>query len=259
MYAIERQSEIMNMLGARKSLSVPEAAAHFHVTGETIRRDFKQLERQGLLVRTHGGALLPEDSVTETPLRIREGINIRGKDVMGAAAARLVQPGETVMLDASTSALYVAMHLKNKKNLTVITNAERIVSELADCPDITVVCTGGVLRHKSRSYVGRAAENVIGSYYADHLFFSCKGFDPELGLTDSIEEESALRRVMLTRARARIFLCDCTKFGRVGFTTTATLADIHKFITDAPPEAPVRDALAAAGVECIVAQRPSNE
>ncbi len=64
---------------------------------------------------------------------------------------------------------------------------------------------------------------------------------------------------MLTRARARIFLCDHTKYGRVGFTTTASLSDIHKFITDAPPEAPVRDALAAAGVECIVAQRPSNE
>lgn len=253
MYAIERQSEILNMLGARKSLSVPEAAAHFRVTGETIRRDFKALERQGLLVRTHGGAWLPEDSVTETPLRIREGINIRGKDLMGAAAARLVHPGETVMLDASTSALYVAMHLKGKKGLTVITNAERIVAELADCPDITIVCTGGVLRRQSRSYVGRAAESVVGSYYADHLFFSCKGFDPALGMTDSIEEESALRRVMLTRARLRVFLCDHTKFGRVGFTTTAALSDIHKLITDAPVDDAVRDALAASGVECIVA------
>ncbi len=253
MYAIERQSEILSMLGARKSLSVPEAAAHFHVTGETIRRDFKVLERQGLLVRTHGGAWLPEDSTAEAPLRIREGINIRGKNLMGAAAAHLVLPGETVMLDASTSALYVAMHLKSKKGLTVITNAERIVAELADCPDITIVCTGGILRHRSRSYVGHAAESVVGSYYADHLFFSCKGFDPALGLTDSTEEESALRRVMLTRARARIFLCDHTKFGRVGFTTTASLSDIGKMITDVAPDAASLEALAAAGVECIVA------
>ncbi|MEA4824868.1 MAG: DeoR/GlpR family DNA-binding transcription regulator [Clostridiaceae bacterium] len=253
MYAIERQSEIMSMLGAKKSLSVPETAARFQVTEETIRRDLKVLERQGLLVRTHGGALLPDDGLIETPLRIREGINIRGKDLMGNVAARLVQSGETVMLDASTSALYVAMHLKAKKNLTVITNNERIVSELADCPEITIVCTGGVLRHKSRSYVGRAAENVIGSYYADHLFFSCKGFDPQTGLTDSIEEESALRRVMLTRARSRVFLCDHTKFGRVGFTTTATLADIHKLITDTPLDDAVRASVAAAGVEVIVA------
>ncbi|MDD6878593.1 MAG: DeoR/GlpR family DNA-binding transcription regulator [Clostridiaceae bacterium] len=253
MYAIERQSEIMSLLGAKKSLSVPETAARFRVTEETIRRDLRALERQGLLVRTHGGALLPDDSLVETPLRIREGINTRGKDRMGAAAARLVQSGETVMLDASTSALYVAKHLKTKKSLTVITNAERIVTELADCPEITIVCTGGVLRRESRSYVGRAAESVIGSYYADHLFFSCKGFDPQTGLTDSIEEESALRRSMLTRARTRIFLCDHTKFGRVGFTTTATLSDLHKLITDTPLDAAAAAAVSAAGVEAIVA------
>lgn len=251
MYAIERQSEIMTMLNARKSLTVSDTAEHFNVTEETIRRDLKLLERQGLLLRTHGGALLPEDSLSETPLRIREGINIAGKDLMGQAAAKLVKPGEAVMLDASTSALYVARHLKTKKNLTVITNAERIITELCECPDITIVCTGGVLRHRSRSYVGRAAETVIGSYYADHLFFSCKGFDPQTGLTDSIEEESALRRVMMTRARSRIFLCDHTKFGRVGFTTTATLSDVHKFVTDVPLSEEYLRALKDAGVEPI--------
>jgi len=252
MYAIERQSEIMTMLSARKSLTVSDAASHFQVTEETIRRDLKVLERQGLLLRTHGGALLPDDTLTETPLRIREGINIAGKDVIGAAAARLVKPGEAVMLDASTSALYVAKHLKNKKSLTVITNAERIISELYDCPEITIVCTGGVLRHRSRSYVGRAAENVIRNYYADHFFFSCKGFDPHMGLTDSIEEESALRRAMLSRSRSCVFLCDHTKFDRVGFTTTATLADIQKFITDVPLSEEYLAALKEAGVEPII-------
>ena len=185
MFARERQSEIMAHLGAHKSLQVQEAAIRFGVTEETIRRDLKTLERQGLLVRTHGGALLPDDSLVETPLRIREGINMLGKSLIGAAAARLVAPGETVILDASTSALYVARHLKNRAGITVITNAERIVMELADCPEINLICTGGVLRHKSRSYTGRAAENALQSYYADHLFFSCKGFNPTIGLSDS--------------------------------------------------------------------------
>ncbi|MGI6335961.1 MAG: DeoR/GlpR family DNA-binding transcription regulator [Eubacteriales bacterium] len=253
MFAIERQSEIMALLGVKKSLSVPDIAARFEVTEETIRRDLKLLERQGLLVRTHGGALLPDDSLVETPLRIREGINTQGKDRIGITAAKLVRPGETVMLDASTSALYVARHIKNKPGLTVITNAERIISEFADNPDITVISTGGVLRHKNRSYIGRAAENVIGSYFADHLFFSCKGFDPAIGLSDSSEEESELRRVMLRRARSRIFLCDHTKCSRVGFTTTATLDDIDKLITDGPFPDGWADAIRSAGVDLIFA------
>jgi len=219
------------------------------VTEETIRRDLQTLARQGLVVRTHGGALLPDDRGVEQPLGVREGINIAGKDRIGAAAAGLVRSGQTVMLDASTSALYVAKHLKGKQGLTVITNAERILSELSDCADMTLISTGGVLRPRSRSYTGRAAEAAVGTYWADWLFFSCKGFDPATGLSDSSEEESALRCVMLRRARARVFLCDRTKYNRVGFTTTATLSDIHTVITDGPLPEGWAEVIMAAGVE----------
>ncbi|NLD88233.1 MAG: DeoR/GlpR transcriptional regulator, partial [Clostridiales bacterium] len=151
---------------------------------------------------------------------------------IGKEAAKRVRNGETVILDASTSALYVAKHLKNKQGITVITNAERIILELADCRDINLICTGGVLRHASLSYTGRAAENVIGSYLADHLFFSCKGFSPQTGLMDSTEPESEMRKIMITRAKHRTFLCDKTKFDRVGFSATAKLEDIDTIITD---------------------------
>lgn len=234
MFGIERRSKMMSMLYDKKSILVQEAAVVFGVTEETIRRDLKELEQQGLLARTYGGAVLADDTRTEAPLNIREGINIEGKNSIGKHAAGLVSDGDTVLLDASTSSLYVAKHLKGKKGLTVITNAERIIFELSGCDDITLICTGGILRNKSLSYVGRAAENAINNYYANKLFFSCKGFSPKRDLTDSNEQESEIRKTMLRCSNQAIFLCDHTKFDKVGYVNTAKLADIDMIITDEP-------------------------
>lgn len=232
MFGIERRSSLLSLLHDKKSITVQEAAARFDVTEETIRRDLRAMEAQGLLIRTHGGAVLADDINMEASLEIREGINIKGKDSMGRLAASMVQNGETLFLDASTSALYVARHLKGKKGLTVITNAERILLELAKCDDITLISTGGFLRKKSLSYVGRAAENAISSYHANKVFFSCKGFSPRLGATDSNEQESSLRKLMIKHSREAIFLCDHTKFDKVGYIATAQLDDINCLITD---------------------------
>lgn len=234
MFGIERRSKIMSLLNENKSILVNETAELFEVTEETIRRDLKVLEGQGLLVKTHGGAVLSDDTKTEAPIEIREGINIAGKDAIGRKAAEMVNNGDTIILDASTSSLYVAKNIKDKKGLTVITNAERIIFELSDCEDITLISTGGILRQKSLSYVGRAAENNISSYYANKLFFSCKGFSPKRGLTDSNEQESDIRKTMLKCSEKAIFLCDHTKFDRVGYINTANLTDINTIITDSP-------------------------
>lgn len=234
MFGIERRSKIMSMLYDKKSILVQEAAALFGVTEETIRRDLKELEGQGLLSRTYGGAVLADDTGTETPLEIREGINIAGKDAIGKRAAGLVSDGDTILLDASTSSLYVAKHIKNKKGLTVITNAERIIFELSGCDDMTLISTGGILRNRSLSYVGRAAETAISSYYANKLFFSCKGFSPKCELTDSNEQENEIKKTMIRCSNQVIFLCDHTKFDKVGFINTARLSDINTIITDTP-------------------------
>ncbi len=236
MFGIERRSKIMSILYDKKSILVSEAAASFDVTEETIRRDLKELEKKGLLTRTYGGAVLAEtdDRMTEAPLEIREGINIAGKNSIGKYAASMVNDGDTLFLDASTSSLYVAKHIKNKKNLTIITNAERIIIELANCKDMTLISTGGVLRSKSLSYVGRAAENTASNYYANKLFFSCKGFSPKSELTDSNEQESEIRKTMIRYSNQVIFLCDHTKFDKVGYVHTARLTDINTIITDVP-------------------------
>lgn len=234
MFDVERRSRIMAILNEKKNILVQDTAGLFGVTEETIRRDLKKLEKQGLIVRTHGGAVLPDDMNMETPLNIRESINISGKRAIGKLAARLINSGDTVFLDASTSSLHVAKHIKDIKSITVITNAERVLMELADCPGITLVSTGGVIRKESLSLVGRMAENAVGSYRADMVFFSCKGFSPKYGLTDSSEQESEIRKTMLECSEKVIFLCDHTKFDKIGFAKTAALEDIDVMITDAP-------------------------
>lgn len=253
MFGVERRSLIMTILNEKRSASVNEIAAQFGVVEETIRRDLKELEAQGLLIRTHGGAVLSEDSSLEAPLEIREGINIAGKDSIALQAAALISDGDTIILDASTSSLFVAKHIKDKKGLTVITNAVKVILELAGCDNITVVSMGGVLRRSSLSCVGRAAENLLDNYHAGKLFFSCKGFSINRGLTDSNEQESDLRRKMIESSDKSIFLCDHTKFDMVGYVATAKLEDIDLMITDSdlPPEWASK--MRESGVEVIMA------
>lgn len=234
MLGVERRNKILSLLAEKRSVLVQDMSKLFGVSEETIRRDFNDLEKKGLLVRTHGGAVLTDDSRLESPLEVREGINIAGKDVIGRRAAQMVQDNDTIILDASTSALYVAKHIKDKKGLTVITNAERIIMELSSCDDITLISTGGILRKKSLSYVGKMAQNVIKNYYANKLFFSCKGFSPKRQLTDSNEQESEIRKTMIECSEQVIFLCDHTKFNKVGYVTTASIDKIHYIITDKP-------------------------
>jgi DeoR/GlpR family transcriptional regulator of sugar metabolism len=233
-FAVERRNRMVALLNEKKSLIVQEIAAHFSVTEETIRRDLKILESQGLLIRTHGGAILADDSKTEASLEIRQIINIQGKDAIGSEGAKLVNDGDIIILDASTSSLFLARHLKGKKGLTVITNAMNVLLELAESPDITLISTGGILRPKSLSYVGRTAENALNNYFADTLFFSCKGFSPFRGLSDSNEQESDIRKTMLQCCNQAVFLCDRTKLDKMGYVTTARLEDIDIIITDSP-------------------------
>ncbi len=232
MLGVERRNAILALLNEKRSVLVPELAQMFSVTEETIRRDLKHLESKGVLYRTHGGAVLTDDTKIEAPLEIREGINVTGKDAIGRYAAGLVEDYDTIFLDASTSALYVAKHIKNKKGLTVITNAERIIFELSGVSDITLICSGGNLRKSSLSYVGHHTESAIKNYFANKFFFSCKGFSPKRGLTDSNEQESEVRKTMMQCSEKAIFLCDRTKFDKVGFVQTAKVEDVDLIIVD---------------------------
>jgi DeoR/GlpR family transcriptional regulator of sugar metabolism len=152
----------------------------------------------------------------------------------------------------------VAKHIKDRTGLTVITNATAVIGELANCTDMTIICTGGTLRNKSLSFVGRAAENTLSGYHADKAFLSCKGFSPDKGLTDSNEQESDIRKLIIKCSKKVVFLCDHTKFDKVGYVTTANLEDIDCMICDKELPPGWEEALKNASVELKITKN-TNE
>lgn len=233
MLAVERRSKIEQIITDNKTVLVPELAKQFDVTTETIRSDLEKLEKQGVLVRTYGGATLVESREADMEIHKRDTVNFEGKQSIGIKAAELIGDGETIFLDASTSSLHLARNIKEKKGITVITNAEKVVMELAGCPDIKVISTGGMLHTKNMSYIGRIVEDTIREhYYANKFFFSCRGVTLARGLMESTEAEAEIKKAMMECSESAIFLCDKNKLGRLGVPVISDLGKIDVFITD---------------------------
>lgn len=233
MLAVERRNRIEKLIAENGSVLVSELAKQFGVTTETIRGDLYKLEKQGILFRTYGGAMAASSSEAELTISERDTVNFEGKQSIGNAASQMIRDGETIFLDASTSALHVARNIRNKHGLTVITNADKVISELSDCDGINIICTGGMLNSRNMSFSGRAAEkNIKENYFADKLFFSCKGVTPEHGLADVSEAEAEIKKAMLRNSKNVIFLCDRNKIGKLGVAHIAGLSDIDCMITD---------------------------
>lgn len=233
MLAVERRNKIEELIQKNKSVLVPELAKLFDVTTETIRGDLEKLEKQGVLVRTYGGATLVEGSESDIPVSDREVINFEGKQRIGKRAARIIKDGETVFLDASTSSLHIARNIKDKKSLTVITNSERIINELSACENIRVMCTGGLLSTRNMSFVGRIVEKTIReNYFANKVFFSCRGATLARGLTESNEAEAEIKKAMIDCSESVFFLCDHTKIGKIGVPVISDFKKIDTLITD---------------------------
>ncbi|WAM32239.1 DeoR/GlpR family DNA-binding transcription regulator [Caldicellulosiruptor naganoensis] len=232
MLAIERRQKIMAMLNENKSVLVPELAKLFNVTEETIRRDLEKLEKEGLLKRTYGGAVLVENYNVDIPFEFRNVTNIEGKKQIALTLIKYIEDGDTLVMDSSTSALQVAKLLKTKKKITVITNSEQIINELKVFEDIKVISTGGTLRNRSLSLVGPIAENTLKSLNANKAIISCKGFDIEKGFTESNELEAQVKKMMIEIAEQVYMIADHTKMNKTALVNIATLDDVDFIFTD---------------------------
>jgi len=233
MLAVERRSKIEQTIQKNKSVLVLELAKQFDVTTETIRGDLEKLERQGVLIRTYGGATLVENNDADLGIHERDTVNFEGKQKIGRRAADMIKDGETIFLDASTSCLHLARNLKDKRSVTVITDAEKVVAELCQYDNIKVICTGGRLATKNLSYEGRMVEDTIRKYYyANKFFFSCYGVTLKRGLTERSEAEAEIKKAMMDCSESSIFLCDHNKLGRIGVPVIADLKNIDCMITD---------------------------
>ena len=233
MFALERQKIILQKLSDNGAVWVSRLAGELGVTEETIRRDLEKLEKQECLMRTHGGAVPVDATAYELSLEKRKRTNVDIKQKLAAVAAGHILPGDTIFLDASTTTFYMAKELKNIKNITIITNSVRIISELASVEHIKLIAIGGVVS-QNQSFVGALSEhNISSSYFADKIFFSSKGVMEESGVLESNEQECGIKQCMLKNAKSAYYLCDKSKVDRVGFAKLAGFEEIDYFITDA--------------------------
>ena len=254
MLAIERRNAILEKLQAERRVVVSELSTLYDVSEETIRRDLDKLENEGYAIKSYGGAVLNENANLDLPFSIRKNRNVLGKQKIADKLSEMVCDGDKIFLDASSTAVAIAKAIKNKKDLTVITNSLEIAIELLEGSNCKVICTGGDAIGSSYALVGHMTDKVISSYYVDKAIISSKGFDLEAGFTDSDERHAQNKKSMLTGAKDKILAVDSSKFGRISFAKIGDLRDISTVVTDKKPEQEWLDKFAEYGVECIYSE-----
>jgi DeoR/GlpR family transcriptional regulator of sugar metabolism len=246
---------LLNQLKNEKRVLVTDMSAKFGVSEETIRRDMEKLEQEGYATRTYGGAVYNEDSRRELPYEIRKRTNVEAKEKIAHAVAGLVSDGDYLMLDESTTSMYIARAIKTKHNITLITNSVETMLELAgDVPDWNINCTGGMLKPYALAFTGHRAESMVSAYHVNTTIISCEGIDLAAGYTDSRDENALLKRAMMASARSVILAADSSKFGKVSFISIGKFSEIDILVTDKDPGTEWRAVLEENGVRLIVAE-----
>jgi DeoR/GlpR family transcriptional regulator of sugar metabolism len=233
MLVAERHQKIIELVNERKSIRVTELSQIFSITEETIRRDLEKLESQKKLIRSHGGAVsISTSSVSEVSYLEREVTNVKEKRQIALEAVRQVAEGDRIILDASTTAWYMAKELPDI-DITVLTNSLKVATELSTKKAITVISTGGILRPESLSSVGPLAESSLESYHVNKAFISCKGLHLERGMSEASEQQARIKELMVNSADTVYIMVDHSKFGVQAFTRFSDLDSIDYVITDA--------------------------
>ena len=232
MLPLERQNKILEIIAKKQAVTVDELCAELYSSGATIRRDLQILENNGLILRTHGGAIHIDENARDFPLTLRETENLSAKESIAQKALQLIKDGQTLFMDSSSTACHLARRLNGFRHLRVITNGLKTACILAEIDGVEVYGTGGHLRDNAMSFVGTQAMEFVRQFHADYAFFSCRGVDTEVGITDSDENEASLKRVYIQNARDVILLCDNSKLGQRYFCKIAPLDAVRKIITN---------------------------
>lgn len=237
MNAFERRNRIVELINLRESVLVADLSSDLNTSEVTIRTDLRLLEEKGLLTRFHGGAARAVNSVAEPEgkevnLEDRYQLASDPKKRIAQQAAAMVSEGMTMILDSGSTTLCIAEALKNKSNITVITNSLNASLTLSSNKDITLVVCGGTLRHKTLSMHGTIAESALSGISADIMFVGADGIDVANGIT-TFNEGYSISAVMASTAKKVVAVLDSSKFNRKGFNQVLPLSEIDCLITDA--------------------------
>lgn len=236
------------MLLKSGAVTTAGAARALGISEETARRDFEKLEANGLLARSHGGAVRSNDSHRDLPLGSRESANVEEKKSLARSALALLQAGDTVFFDASSTVFYLA-HLLPNMDLTVLTPALKVAIELARRPAIRVILSGGTVSHSSLSCQGDLAAASLERCHVKKAFLSCRGVHPIRGLSEANIEQADLKRKMMGLAGITILLADHGKIGVESSWFFAKLTEINVLVTDCKPGRAVIQALKKGGAK----------
>jgi len=230
----ERRQKIKEVIEQQGRITVDDIAVKFKVSAVTARGDLEVLAERGDLIRSHGGAVRQLSPTVDYPLRFKETIHHAEKVRIGHAAAQLVKPYQTVILDSGTTTAQVARQLKSARiqPLTVITNALNIAYELAESENISLIMIGGILRHASSSLVGPQAERMLQDLHADHFFLAVDGLDPDEGFSTPDILEAQLNNVMIRVSSEVTVVADASKFGRRSLSSIGNIRCAQRIITD---------------------------
>lgn len=229
----EREKYILESLLKKKRVTVKELANELFASEPSIRRDLQNLEKQNLIKRIHGGAILEErsSSYTKIPFIIREMEDYDEKIMIAKKAAELVNDGDVIMLDASSSAYAMIPFLAQKANLTVITSGIKTLMQLAE-HEINAYSTGGHIISSCFSLVGNDCLATISRYNADIVFFSCRGLAANGDITDFSIEENVVRKKMIEQSEKAILLCASKKFNKTYMHNLCNINDIDQVISE---------------------------
>lgn len=228
----DRHQFILNKLQKQGNVQVLDLCKELNVSSVTVRKDLKLLEDKNLLFRTHGGATRNNPYTADKPVIEKEKLQSTEKMNIGAAAAKSIEPNDSVIIASGTTVLALAKNIKPDKNLTVITSALNVALELIDHENVEIIQLGGIIRKSSSSITGTYAQTMLTDFFCSKLFLGVDGIDIDFGLTTTSVVEAHLNRQMIAASQKVIVLTDSTKFGKRGFGRICGIEEVNQIVTD---------------------------
>jgi DeoR family transcriptional regulator of aga operon len=251
--------QVLRMLETRDAVQVTELAKVFSVSEVTVRSDLTVLAKQGLVARIRGGVRALQQGQSEVGFDLRLRLEVEGKRAIARAAAAMVDEGEAVAIDASTTGYYLALELRAKRELVVVTNGLLVATALADAPGITVLVTGGLLRLSAMSLVGDLGADVLRSTRINKGFLGARGLSLERGLMDLNPDEVRIKQEMADACEQVFGIFDGTKWHRSALLAFVATEDLAGIVTDASAPSEEVNSWRATGVDVVVVEPAPRE
>ena len=253
-YKEHRQNLIQETLDKNQQVNVNTLAEKFNVSDVTIRRDLNELEARGLIKRTHGGAINPDELMPSNFRKLLTRVNAQKDEklLIGKYVASLINPDETVYIGAGTTAYWVAKHVLGTKGLTIVTNSLPLANLVAQVETISLIMVGGYLRRREFTFIGQFAEMTIRDLHFSKVIVGMNGIHPDNGFTSDHPQELMTDRIFYSATENVIVVADHTKIGNIATHKTANIESVRSIVTTRKASAEIVDRIRQKGVEVIV-------